>query len=642
MTRHSASKARCLSVALFTALITILFSMTSLAQVKNSSHLSAAPARLSPKQSRATSMDGGTPLFLSPVVYDTGGVEEAGFVTTADLNGDGIPDLIVANSYVSDTIAVFLGRGDGTFSGGGDTSSGGGAPLGIVAVDINGDGLVDLVVINYFPCYGCSGDGLVEVLLGSGNGSFYSRTTYDSNGVGPSSIAVADMNGDGKLDIVVANCAPSWSSTCGDGNGAVAVLLGKGDGTFGPAATYDSGITPGGPGLALADLNHDGKVDVVVNSSCIYDEKCGPAEIGVLLGNGDGTLRPGVSYALAGGGANAIAVADLNGDGNPDVLVSGCGSSNCFGQNGLVSVLLGNGDGTVGTATGYDAGERLADGIAVADVTGDGKLDLLVVDAIDASIGVLPGNGNGTFQPPLLFPTVAGSDISYSVAVADFNGDGKPDLAVTSLGKTSGLVSVLMNSGTFTYDQTSTALASSENPAGKKEMVTYTATVTAADGRPVTGTVRFVDGSSSFISEEIVNGQATYTTHYDKVADHTIVAAYVGDTTLSSSTARLTEVIGKKPFASVTALASSGSPSLLGQPVTFTATVTSIYGTIPNGEIVTFYDGSNTIGTGKTSNGVATFTTSSLTVGTHPINATYAGDGMFKTSRGKVKQIVTQ
>lgn len=630
-------------VTRFVGVATILCSLTSLAQVKNASQ-STAFTSSEKKLSSAVSMSAGGSLFLPPVVYDSGGVDEAGFVTAVDVNGDGIPDLLVANSYYTDTIAVFLGRGDGTFAPPTAFSTGGGFPMGIVAADLNGDGKLDLVVINQTRCYACSGDGLVAVLLGNGNGTFRSPKTYDSGGVGPPAgdlgpnpIAVVDVNGDGKLDVVVANCAPSLSSGCGDGDGAVGVLLGKGDGTFSPVVTYDSGSSPGGTGLVAADLNHDGKVDIVVTNGCVYGNNCVTGGIGVLLGNGDGTFRPSVNYALASSSASGIALADLNGDGNLDVVTGGCGSTNCFGLNGIVSVLLGKGDGTFGIATGYDSGGPLADGISVADVTGDGKLDVIAADTLTPSVAMLPGNGDGTLQPPVVFPS--GASYCYSIAVADLNGDGKLDVMVTSLGD-QGTVSILLNSGDFTYHRTSTALVSSKNPGSVKDTITYTATVTSSDGEAVSGVVNFVDGTSSAVAEVIENGQATYTASYKKKGDRVIVAEYEGNTTQATSSASLIEIVGKKPYPTETTLATSGSPSLAGQPVTFTATLTSIFGAIPNGEVVTFYDGKFEIGTGTTLNGMAGITTSSLSQKHHTIIAKYTGDGTFNASKGEVIQVV--
>lgn len=150
----------------------------------------------------------------------------------------------------------------------------------------------------------------------------------------------------------------------------------------------------------------------------------------------------------------------------------------------------------------------------------------------------------------------------------------------------------------------------------------------------------FQDGGSTVATVTVVSNQAAYSTKYSSPGTHPITATYSGDTNNTGSvSATLVEQINNG-FASKTALTTSGSPTFAGQPVTFTATVTSTQGTIPNGELVTFYDGTNAIGTGATASGVATFTTSSLTAKMHFIKATYAGDATFEPSAGAVKQVV--
>jgi hypothetical protein len=187
---------------------------------------------------------------------------------------------------------------------------------------------------------------------------------------------------------------------------------------------------------------------------------------------------------------------------------------------------------------------------------------------------------------------------------------------------------------------TLTSLTSSQNPAVVTESVTYTAAVASQSGGAVTGTVVFQDGGSTVATVTVVSNQAAYSTKYSSPGTHPITATYSGDTNNTGSvSATLVEQINNG-FASKTTLTTSGSPTFAGQPVTFTATVTSTQGTIPNGELVTFYDGTNAIGTGATASGVATFTTSSLTAKMHFIKATYAGDATFEPSAGAVKQVV--
>src|SRR5205807_328896 len=146
----------------------------------------------------------------------------------------------------------------------------------------------------------------------------------------------------------------------------------------------------------------------------------------------------------------------------------------------------------------------------------------------------------------------------------------------------------------------------------------------------VTGTVMFQDGGSTVATVTMVGGQGAYTTKYTTPATHTITATYSGDTNNAGSVSSALVEQVNRGVPTKTVLVTSGSPSLVGNPVTFTATVTPSHGTIPDGELVTFFDGTVAIGTGFTASGVATFTTSSLTAKTHTIKATYPGDTIFQ------------
>jgi len=287
------------------------------------------------------------------------------------------------------------------------------------------------------------------VLLGNGDGTFQAAVAYDSGGIAAESVAVADMNGDGKPDLVVSNCTNC--STYGDGS--VAVLLGNGDGTFQTAHAIDSGgYLP--ISMVVADVNGDGKPDVIVGQCSGPIFGCFPGEVGVLLGNGDGTFQTAVNYSSGADNPMAVAVADVNGDGKLDILVSNLGTGSQGLLNGAVGVLLGNGDGTFQPAVIYDAGGIRTAGLAVADVNADGKLDVVVTDQsgsclTGSTVAVLLGNGDGTFQPAVGF-CFAGS-LPSSVAAADVNGDGRPDLIATNrCGTTCGIsvVGVLINTST--------------------------------------------------------------------------------------------------------------------------------------------------------------------------------------------------
>jgi hypothetical protein len=530
-------------------------------------------------------------------------------VATGDLNGDGKLDLVLT-AYPYGSVSILLGNGDGTFQGAGTYFSGGAANS-VVVADLNEDGHPDLVVAN-----GGGDRGSLGVLLGNGDGTFQSTVNYDSGGYEARSVAVGDLNRDGHLDLVVANCSPDYSNAC-NGVGRVGVLLGNGDGTFQLPVAYTSGGT-GANSVAIADFNGDGKLDVVVASTCADPRNCMTGTVGVLYGNGNGTLQLPIVYP---GGGEGLAVGDLNADGKPDIVTP-------------VSILLNMGDGTFAPPVSYDPGGGSLS-CAITDVNGDSRPDLIVplVQGNDGNgkVAVLLGNGNGTIQPPLTFDS--GGFGARSVAIADFNGDGRLDVAVAN---GSGSLGVLLNN-TGPHTPTTTALVSSANPIGIRKTVTYTATVTTQAG-DATGTVSFKDGDKIIATVNVTANQAAFSTFYKTIGTHAITAVYSGDIHNSvSASSVLTEYV---QGATKTVVTTSGSPSHAGQPVTFTATVTSKFGPIPDGELVKFFDSTKLLGSVHLSGGMAAFTTSSLSVGIHTIKATYVGDLLLKKSTGKVFQTV--
>ena len=302
--------------------------------------------------------------------------------------------------------------------------------------DFNGDGKLDLAV--------AEGNN-VSVLLGNGDGTFKAPIN-SATGTSGGFVAVGDFNGDGKLDLARVNNATIPYS--------VSVLLGNGDGTFQAPVNYTAGPYPFR--LAVGDFNGDGKLDLVVaNRGSLYN--FADSSVLVLLGNGDGTFQPAVAYGPV---ANpySITVGDFNGDGNLDLAV---GNSGVIPSNdgAGVSVLLGNGDGTFQSAVTYEAGVHCYD-LAVGDFNGDGKPDLAVRAVGPERFGVLLGNGDGTFQAPAAYSPVGNP---FSLAVGDFNGDGRLDLAL-AIGL-SGTVSVLLGNGDGTF-QTAANYTAGTYPVG--------------------------------------------------------------------------------------------------------------------------------------------------------------------------------
>lgn len=188
---------------------------------------------------------------------------------------------------------------------------------------------------------------------------------------------------------------------------------------------------------------------------------------------------------------------------------------------------------------------------------------------------------------------------------------------------------------------TATGLVSSANPGYLNQPITFTATVTSQYGGAVSGTVTFKQGTTALATVALVSGQGSYGTAYTTTGTRSITAVYTGDANNAGSTSRvLSQAVNALPAATTTKVATSGSPSFINQPVNFTATITSTYGPIPNGEMVSLYDGTTLLGTGPTASGSATLTTSSLAARTHTIKATYPGDATFKASFGTITQVV--
>ncbi len=287
----------------------------------------------------------------------------------------------------------------------------GSQPRAVATADVNADGKLDLVVANGTA-------GTVGVLLGNGSGGFGTQATF-SVGTTPFGVAVADLNRDGRLDLVTAN----------NGSGNVSVLLGNGNGTFGSQTQLGAGTQA--RFVAVGDVNGDGKPDLVVAN---YGAVTGT--VSVLLGNGNGTFVGQVTFA-GGTQASSIVVGDLNRDGKLDLAVANKSA-------GTVSVLLGNGNGSFGARSTFGAGTQPFS-VAGGDVNGDGRVDLVVAEE-GTGVGVLLGNGNGTFGGQSVLSV---GSVPAAVVVGDFNADGKLDVAAANYSSNS--VSVLQGNGNGTF-----------------------------------------------------------------------------------------------------------------------------------------------------------------------------------------------
>ena len=347
---------------------------------------------------------GSVPAYLSYQSFDVGSGPES--MALGDVNGDNIPDLVVANTAVTPTgtVSILLGNGNGTFQTQ-VTYSTGREPRGVALSDLNGDGKPDILVAN-------QKDKTVGVLLGNGNGSFAAQQTH-ATGRDPNDLVPGDFNGDGKLDVAIVNTKDN----------SITILAGKGDGTFLSEQTFNTAISP--VAIDAADLNGDGKSDIVVTHST-------GNTVGVLLGNGNGTFQSIQTYAT-GTQPTAITHEDLNNDGKVDLAVAALGSN-------VVSVLQGNGDGTFQSQQQYSMGTQPGS-VLLKDLDGDGNLDLATANRGSNNISVRSGKGDGTFWGAQTFGTATAP---YAVLSGDVNGDGKRDLLTAN--RSSNSVSVLTSS----------------------------------------------------------------------------------------------------------------------------------------------------------------------------------------------------
>jgi hypothetical protein len=604
------------------------------------------------------------PSFLPAVSYPLG-VNPA-TVVTGDFNGDRRLDLAVANQS-SNTVSILLGNGDGTFQPAQNYATGA-SPHSLVVGDFNGDGKLDIVTTNYGSA---TVPGTVSVLLGNGDGTFAAPINFTLPGEFPPGytgttpvpqvpigVAVGDMNHDGRLDLVV-TADTSFSPPVGSNviNGYVNVLLGQRNGTFAPATTSllntsQKGDTPL-RSVALADFNGDGNLDIAALSEA--------SSVFVLLGNGDGTVRAPTRYAT-GLNSYSLAVGDVNGDGKLDLVTT---NTDYSAVNG-VSVLLGNGDGSFQAPTniplpgwspaGYNGVDPLPllqtpEAVAVGDLNGDGKLDLAVTTissysvitgsgyygnyygtVYKSNVNVLLGHGDGTFTDAEIAPL--NGVHPYFLTAGNFNSDALPDLAVTDFGANT--VSVLLNAADWPG-----RFAVSGFPSSTTAGVAGSFTVTAknADGTTATGYTGTVHFSSS-------DGQAVLPANYTfKAADqgtHTFSATLLtaGTQSVTATDVATAGLAGSETGIAVNPAAASQlvfgqqpSTTTSGQAISpaVTVDVEDQYGNVVTSDSSTValtlssgtFEGGSATARATASAGVATFSTLKIdTAGSYTLRAT--------------------
>ena len=584
-------------------------------------------------------------------------------LAAADFNGDGKLDLATGNSG-DQSVTILLNTGSLTFATSTIPNTG---ALQIAVGDFNGDGKVDLAIVHLVA-------NSVTILLGNGDGTFTTGTPVTA-GNQPSTVSVGDFNADGNQDLAIGNS--------GDNN--VTIFLGKGDGTFTSSVTEPVGTKP--TSVIVGDLNGDGKPDVIAANS-------GNSTVTVLLGNPTTVTTATLSGVTAWGGGSHNVYASFGGDTNysasssnttvltatPITTTTSFGISPTgalsYGQSVQLTVSVSPATSNNYTATGsvtiYDGTTalgtvNLSSGQTVfttaalqggthnltASYSGDANFAPTTSSASTISISSISPTLSWNTPAAISYGTllsasqlnatatgVGGSPVpgtfTYTPSLGTVLGSGTQTLSVSFLPAdsvdytTANLtVNLLVN-----QDGTTVTLASSAIPQLSGNAVTFTATVTASpQGAPVpAGTVTFNDGSAPLAPPVALNGAgvATFTTASLALGSHSITAVYSGTSNVAPNTSL---ALAEKVQESTTiSLASSANPIFSGNPTTLTATVAPGASGTPTGA-VTFKDGSAVLGSATlNSAGVATYTLSTLTVGSHSLTAAYSGDAISLAS----------
>ncbi len=532
---------------------------------------------------------------------------------TADVNNDGIADMVFSLPQGGNIFGTALGRGDGTFAILDQTTAlASPLPYTLMLGDFNGDGKVDTLAIQSgslpVNALGCTAGTNSQVLtyLGSGDGRFQEKGTGLALGVqGPGAGITGDFNSDGKLDLIL-----PFGSGCQSG---LLFVPGNGDGTFGTPVNLNPSQAFTTQNLLAGDLNNDKKLDFIWGSA-------------VFLGNGDGTFKQiplsiGTSPA---GTATAVAIADLNGDGILDA-VSGA------------SIYAGNGDGTFQTTPFFSQTSPSLGFLAIGDVNGDGNPDLLLVGPSGAWVNpyLTPyfGDGHGNFTPDTNTYLISIGQYGESPTVPTRVNNQAP--ALPNDNRLDLLLTLSNGSSDQSYEL---ALLNQTNPVPVKPAPITSTTalqaspVTATPGEPIkltasvfgtnpTGSVSFSANGNLLGTEPLANGTAILETSFANIGTYAVTATYSGDSNNTASTSGVASV-AIMPATSTTTLQASPTAGDLNAQITLKASVT---GDNPTGK-VSFTAGSASLGTATVTAGVATLQSSFATAGSYAITAAYAGD----------------
>ncbi len=505
---------------------------------------------------------GGTSARLTPYFATSGGAFTQGptsnigatlsFFTNAagrDVNRDGYGDIAVTTST---GVKLMLGTASGSFVSGTTISSpGAGCPKGcLVLADFSGDGNVDLAVAGNTPPTNTSGESYVRVFAGDGNGRFAFSTEY-SIPSSPEALIAGDVNGTGRLDLAVAH----------DTQAAFTILRNIGNGAFSSARTT---LAPNAQGMVAADFNHDGKPDVAVVNAPSCAAPCN-GTVSVFPGSGSTYFNPAARYSIGMHGA-AIAVGDVNHDGFLDLVVS----NTTAGDNSDVAVLLGTASGGFQAARNYKLGS-LSQDVFLVDVNKDGKLDLI------EDGGVALGKGDGSFGPLTAFPAGLVYNGNNRLTIADFNGDGNPDVAfsLTTTPDSASSVQILLGNrhGGWTVGQ---------NFFGNDQPISFITAGTIRLGKPIDLVYSFNGingiGNGSQVNTGVVvvpgNGDGTFadSTQSSALSNGDYVHQFFGPVAIADFNGDGKPDVGvTDPFSGQFAVAPGNGDATFGPPAVFAA-----------------------------------------------------------------------
>ena len=586
----------------------------------------------------------------------------------ADFDGDGIVDIIGVGDYAS--AGLYLGLGSGAFKGAPVIAPPGENPYDISAIltgNLTGKGFADVLAYDYntIPT------SLVTAINdGKGNFTYVPVTNLQIEGFQYVETATLDIDNNGTQDLLLATTAGLYEA------------LSNGDGTFQTPVLVPLGGIPACATnyAAVGDLNGDGKQDVVLAfGGCEFGDFTNAGYF-TLLNQGDGTFTP--SFTAYGNAPYGLSFADFNNDGNLDLLE--------LDSNGLVTVIPGVGDGTFslqnavnifgGSITSVLSGDFNGDGnqdvVAMgsvgsgfgaallqgkgdltfpdftpiayeffpyggvaADFNGDGKLDIALEGYTDdnyeynGGIGLLVNLGAGNFSTPVLLPTIYSNEgtaqaFGTPIVLGDFNSDGAPDFMAISW-YTSG---IFYNAG-----QVGLTLTTSNATVSQGASVTLTATITPSPvgGAQATGTITFYDNGVAIGTSTVSGNAATFTLSTLAIGTNAITAVYSGDASHNGATSAATvnSTVAVNPLGTVSlVVTASALTSTQGSPVTLTATLTTTGGSGQPTGSVTFYDNGVVVGIVPVTSDIVNLTLSSMPAGSNVITASYSGDATYNTA----------